>query len=131
MSALNGPTRQVKRLFIFGCALLCASVAGCASSAEQPFSFRDSLHYMGNAKAMTSAKAFIATQLAPGTSRADAIARLARAGMECGRPKAVNGLNCTYWGSTEDKWTVHVTFDDSGAVNAANVDSERIGNDDH
>ena len=127
MSSLNGPARQAKRLFVFGSTLLCTAISGCASSAKQPFSFRDSLHYTDNAEAMTSAKAFIATQLAPGTSRADAIARLARADMECERPKTANALNCTYWSSNQDKWTVRVTLDDHGAVSTASVDYERIG----
>lgn len=127
MSADKSPATRANRLCALSFALLCSAMAGCAAAAERPFSFGEALQYMNSDDALASAKTFVATQLPAGTSRADAVARLARADMDCERSKTPDSLNCVAWGSLADKWTAHVTLDDHGAVSTASVDYERIG----
>jgi hypothetical protein len=127
MSTLNTPTRQIKTAFALSFALLSATIAGSASAGDRPFSFRESLYYMDNDDALNSVKGFIATQLPSGLSRTDAAARLVRAGMDCARPKASNTLDCSYYPSVQDEWTVHVKLDGQGDVSRARVDHEIIG----
>lgn len=127
MPAVNSPARKSKHLYFSSIALLFAVTAGCASSAERPFSFPESLYYMDDDDALASVQAFIAAQLPAGLSKVQAVARLTRAGMNCGRPTASSTTNCSYWRSTVDKWTIKVKLDDRGAVSTARVDHERIG----
>jgi hypothetical protein len=127
MSPLNIPTCQVKTVCALSFALLFATIASSASADDRPFSFRESLYYTDNDDALNSAKDFIAAQLPAGLSRADAAARLVRAGMDCARPKASNTLDCSYFPSVQDEWTVHVKLDGQGDVSRARVDLENIG----
>lgn len=132
MSSIRASKRHGKRICVLSCALLCAAAAGGASAAgDRPFSFREAGYLMVDDDDLNSAKAFIAAQLPAGLSQAEAVARLARAGMDCERRTAADGLNCVYWVSTTDKWTVHVALKDDGTVGVASVDYERIGFEDH
>jgi hypothetical protein len=127
VSPTNARIRQVKAVFALSYALLFATMAGSTSAAERPFSFRESLYYMDNDDALNSAKDFVAAQLPAGLSRADAAARLVRAGMDCAHPKVSNTLDCSYFPSVQDEWTVHVKLDGQGDVSRARVDHEIIG----
>jgi hypothetical protein len=132
MSSANRTPRKSAIFYAMSGFLLFTAASGCASaSASRPFSFREALDYADSDEALATAQNFIALQLPTGASRADAVARLGRADMRCGRSKTPDVLDCTAWGSTEDKWSVHVTFDAGDAVSTARVDYEHIGFDDH
>jgi hypothetical protein len=110
-------------------AALCFAAASClattSNSAERPFSFRDAENYINEDDAVDWVKAFVASQLAPGLPRADAVERLTRAGADCGRPKSADTLTCTFVGVPQDRWTIRLTLDSHAEVSKATVD--RVG----
>lgn len=132
MSRNNPRSRQIMRFSALSGLVSCAALICLASpsiAAERPFSFRDADHYtsdMGDDDAMTSAQAFVASQTPPGLAKAEAVARLTRAGLDCGRPKAADALTCAF-GTIADTWTVSLRFDTHGAVSQASVDHRIIG----
>jgi hypothetical protein len=81
---------------------------------------------MADDDAMTSAQAFVANQLPAGLAKADAVARLTRAGLDCARPKSADALTCSF-GTIADTWTVRLKIDNQGEVSQASVDHEVIG----
>lgn len=129
MSMNNAQNHQMTRLCVLNTVAFCAALICYASSsaaADRPFSFRDAEYYMNDDDAMSSAEAFVTRQLPPGLAKGEAIARLARAGLDCGRPKADAALTCSF-GSIKDTWIVRLTFDDRGGVSNAHVDHKIIG----
>jgi hypothetical protein len=106
-------------------AAICFATA--SNSAERPLSFRDVEYYITDDDAMDAANAFVASQLPPGLSRADAVERLTSSGMVCGRPESPDALTCTFVGWPADRWTVRLTFDNHAEVSKATVDHAKIG----
>jgi hypothetical protein len=100
--------------------------ATASNSAERPFSFHDAEYYIDDHDAIASANAFVSNQLPPGLSRADAVERLTRAGMDCGRPKSPDALTCTFADSVADRWTVRLTLDSQAEVTKATVELENF-----
>src|ERR1700744_3683115 len=98
----NRPT--IKHSILIGALSFAAAIccAAASNSAERPFSFLDAQYYIDDDDAINSANAFVASQLPPGLSRTDAVERLTRAGMDCGRPKSPDALTCTFVGSVAD-----------------------------
>lgn len=131
MFSINVLTRKFTRLVALSFTLPIAATGGSASASSsvvQPFSFGNrEIHYTDNAEIKASTKTFMAAQLPAGLSRAQAVARLTRADMDCGRTTASNTINCTYWASFQDKWTITMKLDDRGAISTASVDHEHIG----
>lgn len=129
MSTNSTHKNQLVRIFALNGVALCAAMTCFATpsvSADRPFSFRDAEYYMDDDDAMTSAQAFVAGQLPVGLAKAEAAARLTRAGLDCGRPKSADALTCSF-GSMADTWTVRLTLDRQGEVSGASVDHKIIG----
>lgn len=127
MSVKNANNRR-SNLHILNAALLCAVATGFSLpsySAERSFSFRDAEYHFEGDDALPAAKAFIASQLPAGLSEAEAVARLSRAGLDCGRPKPSGTLTCSI-GSMADTWSVRLTLDGRRDVSKASVDYELI-----
>jgi hypothetical protein len=116
LPALNG--------IVFCAAIICLASPSIAK--ERPFSFPDAEHYMADDEAMASAQAFVTSQLPPGLAKAEAVARLTRAGLDCGRPKSPDALTCAF-GTMADTWTVSLRLDSRGTVSQASVDHRIIG----